>query len=764
MDKEEKSTINSQKKFLVSKALLVAEKPSVARTIAAVVGATEAKEGYIEGDRYIVTWAVGHLITFYEPQDYDENLKKWDLNTLPFIPSSWHTKVIPEVAKQYAVIENLFQREDVVCCVNCGDCGQEGELIQRHIYNKANKRHIPVKRLWISSMTNEAIANGMRNLEDSSVYDNLYYAGLARAMADYMIGINTTRLYTCIFHTSPPLSAGRVQSPTLAEIVKRHKEIINFKPKDYFTLTITAGGIQATWFKEDARSFPTLEMAQAVAMKVKGNMATVTSYTSEKKKERPPQLHNLASLQQEASRIYKISAKDTLAAAQSLYEKKLSTYPRTDSKYITPDMVPELKAVVSCITQNKTYGAFGNYVLNLGMTIDKRIVDESKVTDHPALLPTKLIKSADMGKLSKVEQSIYHLIVSRLLLAVADDYIYNQSVVVMESVGETFKASGRAPINKGYRALQEALFPSDKNEKKDAEANPLENAKNIVNGASYLVEEADVKAKKTKPPIEYTDGTLIKKMENPFADIEIEGNESEIKESLDGRGLGTPATRAAIIEELVRKNYIYREKAYLLPTERGIKMVEQVLPEPLKKPDMTAEWEYRLHKIADGTYNPQEFLNDVRNMVINLVGAEKMNMERNIAFEREQAGHGWNPKWVCPACGGKVHKHQYTDKNSGEKKTFYSCENNKKENGTCKFSIWEEDKFVNAISKKKLTEANVTALLSKGKFKTTGKKKDGSGDYSVYLVIDGVKDGRINWRMEFPKTRKSSKSSATSKD
>lgn len=732
--------------------LIVAEKPSVGRNIASLVGANKTEDGYIEGNNYVVTWAIGHLIGLYEPNDYTEEWAKWSLEQLPIVPERWKTKVLPSTAKQYKVIEKLINRPDLEYVINAGDSGQEGELIQRHIYNKAMKRKVPIKRLWVSSMTAEAVTDGLRNLKDSKEYDNLYHAGLARAMSDWLVGINGSRLYTCIFKTRPPLATGRVQSPTLSEIVTRHLQIVNFKPEDYFVLQILAGGIRATWFREKdkAKNFPTLEAANQVLEKVKGKTATVNLYKKEQKKESRPQLHNLASLQQEASRIYKYSAQDTLKAAQSLYEKKLSTYPRTDSKYITQDMIPEMHQLMNAVSANPTYSTVAAYVIKTGLNIDKRIVDDSKVTDHPALLPTKNIGKADISKLSPMELNVLHLIVSRFLLAMSRDYIYNQSTVVLSVEGETFKATGKVPVKKGYKALQEALFSKKETKSKNGkeeDTNPLENAsEGLEEGQQYLVEDAEVKKKQTTPPTEYTDGTLIAKMENPFAKVEIEGDEKEIKESLAGRGLGTPATRGNIIEELVRREYVRREKDYLIPTERGIKMVEHVLPENLKKPDMTAEWEYKLHLIAKGEYSPQEFVNEVKKMVEEMVGEERSRENHSVQFSREDSVQSIGS---CPICHGAVYKHEF--KKDGKKKVFYSCENNKKEGGTCDFILFADDKFIKTITGGELKESHVKSILkNKGnKFKATGKKKDGSGTYSCYIVMKEYSKGRVQWELEF---------------
>lgn len=730
--------------------LVVAEKPSVGRTLASIVGADNKEDGYFEGNNYVVTWAIGHLIGLFEPNDYSEDWVKWSLSQLPIIPERWKTKVLPDTEKQYKVIEKLINRSDLEYVINAGDSGQEGELIQRHIYNKAMKQKVPVKRLWISSMTTESIIAGLKNLKDSSEYDNLYHAGLARAMSDWLIGINGSRLFTCIFQAKPPLATGRVQSPTLSEIVNRHLQIVNFKPEDYYILQIFAGGIHASWFneKDKLKSFSSLEDAQRIYNKVQGKMAKVIAYKKEQKKEQRPQLHNLASLQQEASRVYKYSAQDTLKAAQSLYEKKLSTYPRTDSKYITKDMMSEMEKLMISVSRNATYQAVAQYVLKTGLNIDKRVVDDEKVTDHTALLPTTQIEKEDISKLSQMELNVFHLIVSRFVLAMARDYVYYQSTVVLDVENETFKATGRVPIKKGFKSLQEALFPQKKGKGTDKkDENPLENASDeLSEGQQYSVEDVEIKKKQTTPPAEYTDGTLIAKMENPFAKVEIEGDEKEIRESLSGRGLGTPATRGNIIEELIRRGYINREKDYLIPTERGIKMVEQVLPENLKKPDMTAEWEYKLHLIAKGEYNPQDFVNEVKEMVVSLVDSEKNKESRSVRFEKTDT---MNSIGVCPKCKSAVYKHEF--KKDGIKKVFYSCENNKKENGTCDFIIFADDKFVKTITGGELKESSVKSLLKSKdrKFKATGKKKDGSGTYSCYIVMKSYEKGRIQWKLEF---------------
>lgn len=735
--------------------LIITEKSSVGRIIAPIVGATQSNDGYIEGNNYIVTWAIGHLVGLYEPNDYSEEWAKWSLTQLPMFPSTWRTKVLKATEKQYKIVERLINLDEVSEIINFGDSGQEGELIQRYIYNKAMKRKIPIKRLWVSSLTNEAIINGLHNLKDSKEYDNIYYAGLSRAMSDWLIGMNCSRLYTCLYHTNPPLATGRVQSPTLAEIVNRHQQIVNFKPEDYFLLQITAGGIRATWYdeKNKQKSFSTLFDAEQISRKVNGKQATVLSYKKEQKKESRPQLHNLASLQQEASKVYKYSAQDTLKAAQSLYEKKLSTYPRTDSKYITDDMIPEMPELMQSVSKNPVYQKFADHILKTGLNIDKRIVNNDEVVDHPALLPTSRIEKEDLKKLSPMELNVYHLIVSRFILAMAKDYIYNQSTVVLEAEGETFKATGRVPIKKGFKALQEALFPAKPTkEKKDKEKEDgLENASaDLAEGQRYNIDNTEIKKKQTVPPSEYTDGTLIAKMEKPFANVEIEGDEKEVKESLAGRGLGTPATRSNIIEELARRGYITRQRNYLLPTARGIKMVEQVLPENLKKPDMTAEWEYKLYLISQGKYSPQEFVNEVKKMVADLVAEETSKSGRSVQFNNTDTMISIGE---CPLCHGAVYRHEF--QKDGVKKAFYSCENNKKENATCDFIIFADDKFVKAITGAELKESSVRSLLKskERKFKATGKKKDGSGTYQCYIVMEQYQKGKIQWKLSFPKTK-----------
>jgi len=755
MDENEKSTLSEEKRILVPKSLVITEKPSVGRDIAAILHANEKRNGYYEGTYYIVTWAVGHLFGFCYPNDYKEEWVKWDLNVLPMIPVKWETKPIPGLEQQLKVIQSLFARKDVSLIINAGDSGQEGELIQRHIYNKLNKRKIPVKRLWTSSLTNEAVLSGLKVMKDSKEYDNLYYAGLARAMSDWLIGINLTRLFTCIYGAKPPLSAGRVQSPTLSLIVFRHQAIVNFKPENYFILSITAGGIDASWFKEtenaNLKNFKTLEEARFIEGKVKGQQAKVVLYTKEQKRESRPQLHNLSTLQQEASAIFKYSINETLAAAQSLYEKKLSTYPRTDSCYITDDMVPEMERLMQYVAKNVVYSNVAQYILSQGLNLDHRIVDGSKVVDHPALLPTNNIAKVDLSKLSKVELNVYHLIISRFLIAMCRDYIYNLSTVVLVVNGETFKATGRAPVKKGYKSIKEALFSSIHNEgsnSKRKSENQLENApEDLAEGNIYLVDETNVEKKKTKPPVEYTDGTLAAKMENPFANIEIEGDEKEIKESLAGRGLGTVATRASIIEDLIKKNYIYRDKSYLIPTKRGITMVENVLPDILKQPDMTAEWEYRLKQISKGTYSPQVFIDEVKRILFETIQTEKAKGGINIKFEQKDNAPAIGK---CPICGdGDVSKHVYQ---KGEaKQNYFSCSNNKKEGGTCNFILWETDAYVKKITKEGLKESSVKTIIKSKtrRFKTVGIKANGE-KYDCYLVFESCSNGRANWKMEFP--------------
>lgn len=585
----------------------ITEKPNVARDIAAILGAGKKEPGFYEGNGYRVTWTYGHLCTLKEPNDYSDSWKRWSLVHLPMIPPKFGIKLIPveNYERQFNVIKTLFAEADEI--VNCGDAGQEGELIQRWVMQKAGVK-CPVKRLWISSLTDQSIREGFNNLRPSADFDNLYYAGLSRAIGDWILGMNATRLYT-LKYSSPGnvLSIGRVQTPTLALVVQRQLEIDNFKPEDYWELKTLCKG--ATFNAVSGR-FKSEAQAQEALEKIKPSLLTVTSVEEKKGREAPPRLFDLTSLQVECNRQWGWTADETLKLIQTLYEKKVTTYPRVDTTYLSDDIYPTVPGILKAMTP---YASLTAPLLALPkIPKSKKVFDNSKVTDHHAIIPTGQLPSALVGN----ERLLYHLIARRFIAAFYPDCEYMQTTVMADAGGVGFKASGKVVTSPGWRVIyQKQEEPASGNVadgKQEGEDDGI--LPPFAKGESNPHEPSLLK-KATQPPKYYTEGTLLRAMESAGKTVDDE----ELREAMKENGIGRPSTRANIIETLFKRHYIYRKKKNILASQAGIDLIATINEELLKSAKLTGIWESRLRRIERGEYSPAEFIDDLKGQIGRIV-------------------------------------------------------------------------------------------------------------------------------------------------
>lgn len=698
--------------------LVIAEKPSVANEIAKVIGAAKKEKGYFSGNGYYVSWCVGHLIRSAMPEEYNPELKKWTFEALPFVPEKWQTVIIDATKDQYSTLKSLIIRNDVTELICATDAGREGELIFRLVYEKTGCKK-PFKRLWISSMEESAIKEGFNNLKDGKEYDNLYYAALCRMHADFLVGINATRLYSCLY--SKTLNIGRVQSPTINLIVSRQREIENFIPQPYYVLTADCGEFKASNKVND------LDTANKIVAKCNGKKGSITQIKKEEKTENPEALYDLTSLQREANRLLGFSAQQTLDIAQSLYENKLLTYPRTDSRYLTEDMKNSAFETINSILTLKHFDTMtlNNYdtkQLNIS-----RIINNKKVNDHHAIIPTKTLAAADLEKLPTAERQILTLVIYRLLTAPYAAYKYTQTNVMLDIEGESFKATGKQIVSMGYKEFQNNLIALLK-AKQDKEDSTDEQDNNnlppqLTEGQTFNNVPVTKETKKTKPPQPYTEETLLAAMEKAGCFIEDE----ELKDSVKYCGLGTPATRAGIIERIIKTGFIERKGKKLLATQTAYTLMD-LLPEKLKHPDLTAEWELNLEKICTKELNASKFINDIIEYIKDIVESSQVGNTKDIfKVEKEVIGK-------CPRCG----------KNIYEGKLNYYCEAGK----DCGFALWKEDKFF-TTKKKTLSKKNAMELLKKGKIKMTGLYSPKTGKkYDANVLFEDTGQ-YINYKLEF---------------
>ena len=612
------------------KSLVLAEKPSVARDIARVLNCGQKGKGFIEGPNYVVTWALGHLVTLAEPDDYDKKLKQWRMEDLPMLPEKMKLKVIRQTSHQYQVVRGLMQRSDIKDLVIATDAGREGELVARWVMDMARWKK-PFKRLWISSQTDNAVREGFARLQPGSAYNNLYDAAVCRAEADWLIGLNVTRTLTCKFNAQ--LNAGRVQTPTLAMIVNREKEIQNFRPVDYWTIRADFSDYYGDWRGSNGGRIYEQAKAEEILARIKGQEGTIKEVKTEAKKELPPLAYDLTELQRDANRRYGWSAQKTLAVLQDLYERyKLVTYPRTDSRYITSDIVPTLPIRLKAMAAGP-YQTMAKALLQKPLQPGKRLVNDSKVSDHHAIIPTE--QPLNLRVLDEDEKRLYDLVARRFLAVLYPPFCYDQTTIVTVVKGETFYSRGKVITDQGWRAVQMAPVNKEEN---DEEKVPEQTLGLHQQGEKVPVKSCKSNKQKTKPPARYNEATLLGAMENCGKLVEDE----ELRESIKGSGLGTPATRAEIIEKLIRTSYIERQGKQLIPTSKGMQLLNLVPPE-LRSPELTAQWEQRLADIARGKAKKSDFMSDIRKDTSQLVHSIRID---SAVYKPDNIS-----KSKCPQCG-----------------------------------------------------------------------------------------------------------------
>jgi len=687
--------------------LVVAEKPSVAQSIAKVLGATSRKDGYLEGNNYIVSWCVGHLVGLADASSYDERYAKWRYDDLPIVPEEWLFEVPKDKAQQFKVLSDLMKDKRVTELVCATDAGREGELIFRLVYNKAGCTK-PFKRLWISSLEDAAIRDGFNHLRDSSDYDKLYEAALSRSKADWIVGINGTRLFTTLYKKR--LVVGRVQTPTLAMLVEREGKITTFHKEKYFNVHVAKDGLAA-----DMEKIKTEDEAKAIAAACDKKQAVVSSLKRETKTVNPPKLYDLTTLQREANRYYSFTAQQTLELVQSLYEKKLLTYPRTDSQFITDDMEGTARQVIAIICRKVSIFDGISHTPDI-----KRITNNAKVTDHHAIIPTVQLEKQDITELPEAEQKIIRLVAMRLLSSTGEKHIYDETSVTLSCEGYEFNTKGKTVTQEGWKAIEQRFKDALKSEDKEEPEKvlPAVNENDIISSVSSSVTEHY-----TTPPKQYTEDTLLSAMETA-------GNDA-FDEDTEKKGLGTPATRAGIIEKLVKSGFIERKGKSLVPTKDGNNLV-CVLPEQITSPSMTAEWENTLMQIERGNADADKFLSGIVDMTASLVKAYPFLSDAEASrFESGKEVIG-----KCPRCGSPV----YVGKGN-----FY-CSSKE-----CSFCMWEDNKFF-ASKKKKLTKKIATELLDKGWCRVKGLYTPKKPQlYDAIIRLDDTGGKYVSFKMEFDK-------------
>lgn len=697
--------------------LVIAEKPSVAQSIAKVIGADKREDGYLEGNGYLVSWCVGHLVELAPPEAYDEKYEKWRYSDLPILPSEWKYQISDATRKQFGILKKLMEREDVTGLVEATDAGREGELIFRLVYHQAKCKK-PFERLWISSMEDQAISDGFSNLQNGKKYDDLYRAALCRERADWSVGMNATRLFSTLYGQT--LNVGRVMTPTLAMIVQREAEIESFKPEPIYRLSISCGGITAVSDrfekKEDAENILKVLEEQKTAQVIKIDPAD--------KQEKAPQLYSLTALQRDANRFLGFTAQQTLDYTQSLYEKKLVTYPRTDSRFLTEDMekmIPDLA--------RKMASKFG-YTKNISV-YPKQVINNSKVSDHHAIIPTVNVADTEFGKLPSGEQKVLSLITARLLSALGESAVRSEVDVEFTCADTVFKAKTKNLTKKGWREIQDWIMGSsmdseNEKEEKSGNANMLACIAMLTNGKSYPLQNPKMEEGKTSPKKHFTEDSLLSAMERAGAD--------EMPDEAERKGIGTSATRAATIEKLVRTGFVERKgnkkTKYLLPTHKGVALIT-VMPEQIQSPSMTAEWEQKLLDVEKGTFQDAEFMREIDGMITELIGTYKIVEDAELLMPPSVEKIG-----ICPSCGQHV----------VERQKGYSCENRQ-----CNFVLWKQNRFFEALGKK-MTKQTATKLLSDGRVALKGcksKKTGKSYDTTVVMTVDETQ--RAVFTLDFEK-------------
>ena len=686
--------------------LVIAEKPSVAMALASVIGARSRRDGFVEGNGYLVSWCVGHLVGLCDAADYDERYRKWNYDDLPIVPEKWKKKILEGTKKQFGILQTLMNRNDVTEVICGTDAGREGELIFRLAYEQAGCRK-PVKRLWISSLEEKAIREGFQNLKDGSCYDDLYRSALCRAQADWLGGINASRLFSVLYNKN--LKVGRVQTPTLAMIVERNQKVTNFKKEQYFEVHLFCRDLEAVSDRMNS-----LEEAEQLVKQCQGKRCQITRDEEQTKTVQPPKLYDLTTLQRDANRILGYTAQETLDTAQSLYEEKLITYPRTDSQYLSDDMEQTAEELAELLDGDLDFLELEDYEPAVDRTLNS-----SKVSDHHAIIPTSQIRLAGQKALKTKERNILYLIESRFLMATSRAYIYESHKCEVQCEGILFHMLSHRIRQEGFKAIERKMYlffgkklPEEIHQM--AEIRLLED---------YGPCRAEVQEKWTQPPRQFTEDTLLQAMERA-------GNE-DLAEDTEKKGIGTPATRAGIIEKLISSGFVSRDKKNLVPTNDGNVLIT-ILPDEIKSPAMTAQWEMQLNQIARGEADAGGFLQGIIRMLKELISRYSGVSEK----QKEQFSHGTKKESLgsCPRCGRPVYEGQ---------KNFY-CSDRK-----CQFALWKNDRFFESQGKK-MDAGTVKKLLAKGKihYKDLHSQKTGR-TYEATVVMADFGEGYVKFNLEF---------------
>ena len=693
--------------------LVIAEKPSVAMSLAAVLGATERKDGYLEGSGYLVSWCVGHLLELAQPEAYKEQYTKWRYEDLPILPENWKYEVPKDKKKQLALLCRLMKDKRVDSVVCATDAGREGELIFRLVYEYAGCNK-PMERLWISSMEDAAIREGFDHLRPGSDYDKLYDAAVCRAGADWLIGINATRLFSVLYGVT--LNVGRVMSPTLALLVQRESDIESFISKPFYVPEITCGGFTASGEKMTERS-----EAEKIRMDCDHNSAFVRSVEKQVKTIQPPRLYDLTTLQRECNRIYGYTAQQTLDYVQSLYEKKLATYPRTDSQYLTKDMQATAASLILWLRDNMPFGKGC-----AGEPDIDRVTDDSKVTDHHAIIPTVEIARTDLSELPSGERDVLTLLAVRLLCATTQANRFEAVTAMLDCQGYTFTAKGKTILQSGWKEVERIHRMSIRQSETEHKENEAVALPVLQEGQTFEAVSASLREGKTSPPKHYTEDTLLSAMETAGAE--------DMPDDAERKGLGTPATRAATLEKLVSAGFVQRKKKQLIPTEKGKNLIA-VLPDNIKSPILTAEWESMLKQVEHGELSATSFMDQIADMSRTLV-KEHTAPEKRFAdlfpSSRETAHEAVG---VCPRCGAPVYE---------GKKGFF-CDNRE-----CSFALWKDNRFFSS-KKKSITKSVAAALLKEGRISMSGLYSEKTGrTYDAEVILDDTGGKYVNFKLEFP--------------
>lgn len=728
--------------------LVIAEKPSVAMSLAAVLGANEKKDGYLEGGGYLVSWCVGHLLELAQPEAYGEQYAKWRYGDLPILPEAWKYEVPKDKKKQLDLLCRLMKDKRVDSVVCATDAGREGELIFRLVYEHAGCKK-PMERLWISSMEDAAIRDGFEHLRPGSDYDKLYDAAVCRAGADWLIGINATRLFSVLYGVT--LNVGRVMSPTLALLVQREADIQAFASKSFYVPEITCGGFTASGEKLSGKN-----EAEKIRRDCDGQDVSVLSVEKQVKTVQPPRLYDLTTLQRECNRIYGYTAQQTLDYMQSLYEKKLATYPRTDSQYLTEDMQATAASLVLWLREHMPFGKGC-----AGEPDIDRVTDGSKVTDHHAIIPTVEIARTDLSELPSGEQDVLTLIAARLLSATAQAHRFEAVTAVLDCQGNSFTAKGKTVLQAGWKEVECLYRMGLKEFKPEDDGNTDASLPVLQEGQIFETVSASVREGKTSPPKHYTEDSLLAAMETAGANYRVPtkptdfvgkggaaerasfsplgGNErcgacDDAPEDAERKGLGTPATRAATLEKLVSAGFVQRKKKQLIPTEKGTNLI-RVLPDNIKSPTLTAEWESMLKQVERGELAAESFMGQIVDMSRMLVKEHTAPEERFAGLFPDAKRNGREAVGACPRCGGTVYV---------GKKGFF-CDNQ-----DCAFALWKDNKFFSG-KKKSITKSVAAALLKEGRVSMSRLYSEKTGKtYDAVVLLDDTGGKYVKFKLEFP--------------